>query len=115
MRCLRLAHVNLRVERLEEAVRFYREGLGLQDMERGDAPGRGAWFRLGDSELHLSEDAVPQPSSKRHFAVEVDDLDAARSAVVRAGARVEKEEAGRFWTRDPSGNRIEIVRSGTLV
>lgn len=114
MRCLRLAHVNLRVERLEEAVRFYREGLGLQEIDRGDPQGRGAWFRLGDSELHLSEDAVPQPSSKRHFAVEVDNLDAARRAVTWAGGRVEKEDAGRFWTRDPSGNRIEIVQSKVL-
>ena len=56
-------------------------------------------------------DATPQPPSKRHFALEVDDLAAARGAVTAGGAPIEKEEPGvRFWTRDPAGNRIEIAQ-----
>jgi catechol 2,3-dioxygenase-like lactoylglutathione lyase family enzyme len=107
---LRLTHVNLRVDRLEPAVRFYREVLRLDEIVRNDAEGRGAWLRLGDQEVHLTEDSTPQPPSKRHFAVDVDDLDAFRRAVQAFGAPIEKEEAGRrFWTRDPSGNRVEIV------
>lgn len=112
MKCLRLSHVNLRVRDLDGAARFYEAGLGLERIPRGDAEGRGAWFRLGNAELHLGVDEVPQPLSKRHFAVEVDDLDGARRAVLAAGASIEKEDAGRFWTRDPDGNRIEIVQGG---
>ena len=112
MRCLRLSHVNLRVRDLAAAARFYEAGLGLERVPRGDAAGRGAWFRLGNAELHLGEDPAPQPLSQRHFAVEVDDLDGARRAVLAAGGAIEKEDAGRFWTRDPDGNRIEIVQGG---
>ena len=84
--------------------------LGLETVTRRDAEGRGAWLKVGDAEIHLTEDATPQPLSKRHLALEVDDLRAAREAVLAGGAPIEKEEPGRrFWTRDPSGNRLEIV------
>jgi catechol 2,3-dioxygenase-like lactoylglutathione lyase family enzyme len=110
MKCLRLAHANLRVDVLEQALRFYIDILGLETVTRRDAEGRGAWLKVGDAEIHLTEDATPQPPSKRHLALEVDDLPAARAAVEGSGAVIEKEELGvRFWTRDPSGNRLEIV------
>ena len=111
MRCLRLTHVNLRVDRLAEAVRFYREVMGLEPIERRDTSGRGAWFRLGDQELHLDEDPAAQPRSRRHFAVEVTDLAEARRSADAGGAEIDQEEAGRFWMRDPAGNRIEIVQA----
>jgi catechol 2,3-dioxygenase-like lactoylglutathione lyase family enzyme len=111
MRCLRLAHVNLRVEKLEEAVRFYTEVMGLESIPRRDTKGQGAWFRLGDAEVHLAEDATPQPRSKRHFAVEVADVGEARRKAAEHGTEIEQEEARRFWMRDPSGNRIEVVQS----
>ncbi len=111
MRCLRLTHVNLRVDRLDEAARFYREVLRLEPIPRHEkSANRGAWFRLGDSEVHLAEDATPQPLSQRHFAVTVEDLGEARRAIEAGGGRIEKEDDGRFWTRDPAGNRIEIVQ-----
>lgn len=109
MRCLRLTHVNLRVDRLPEALRFYGDVLGLEPIERGEKEGRGAWYRVGASEVHLTEDPTPQPPSKRHFALEVDDLAEARRRITAGGGALEKEEANRFWTRDPAGNRVEIV------
>ena len=111
MRCLRLTHVNLRVEKLDEAIRFYAQVLGLKQIERKDPGGRGAWFQLGDQQVHLAEDATPQPRSKRHFAVEVADLEEARRKVQEQGVALEKEEPGRFFMRDPSGNRIEVAQS----
>ena len=111
MRCLRLTHVNVRVEKLEDAVRFYTRVMGLEPIPRADETGRGAWFRLGATEVHLAEDSTPQPRSKRHFAVEVADLAEARRTAAEQGAEIDKEEAGRFWMRDPSGNRIEVVQS----
>ena len=111
MKCLRLSHVNVRVERLDDAVRFYAQVLGLESIPRRDSKGKGAWFRLGDAEIHLAEDATPQPRSKRHFAVVVADLAEARATAARHGAEVDQEETGRFWMRDPSGNRIEVVQA----
>jgi catechol 2,3-dioxygenase-like lactoylglutathione lyase family enzyme len=104
-------HVNVRVERLEEAVHFYGTVMGLRPIPRLDRKGRGAWFSVGDAELHLAEDPTPQPRSKRHFAVQVADLAEARRSAVEHGAEIDQEDAGRFWMRDPSGNRIEIVES----
>ncbi len=109
MRCLRVTHVNLRVENLEAAVRFYSEVMGLESIPRGDRGGNGAWFRLGSSEVHLAEDSAPQPRSKRHFAVEVVDLAEARRHAEEKGAEIDKQEENRFFMRDPSGNRIEVA------
>ena len=110
MKCLRLTHVNLRVEKLADAVRFYTEVMGLEPIDRRDRGGKGAWFRLGDTEVHLAEDPTPQPRSKRHFAVEVSDLAQARRDAEQRGAEIDQEDVGRFWMRDPSGNRIEVVQ-----
>ncbi len=112
MKWLRLTHINFRVARLEPALDFYGRVLGLEEIARGEKEGRGAWFRVGEGEIHLTEDPAPQPLSKRHVALEVDDLEGARRAVLGGGGTIEKEEPGvRFWTRDPSGNRIEIARA----
>jgi len=111
MKCLRLTHVNVSVEKLDDAIRFYTEVLGLEPIPRGDRKGKGAWFRLGTTEVHLAEESTPQPRSKRHFAVEVADLAEARRTADRHAAEIDQEEEGRFWMRDPSGNRIEVVQS----
>ena len=109
MRCLRLTHVNVRVQNLGDAVRFYTDVLGLEPIPRHDKGGKGAWFRLSGTEVHLAEDPTPQPRSKRHFAVEVTDLTEARREAEQKGAEIDQEDVGRFWMRDPSGNRIEVV------
>jgi catechol 2,3-dioxygenase-like lactoylglutathione lyase family enzyme len=105
-----MSHVNLRVENLAAAVRFYADVMGLEPIPRKDTGGKGAWFRLGSTEVHLAEDANPQPRSRRHFAVEVEDLEAARRDAVQHGAEIDQEEPNRFFMRDPSGNRIEVAR-----
>ena len=105
-----MSHVNLRVENLAAAVTFYTEVMGLEPIPRNDRGGKGAWFKLGGTEVHLAEDPTPQPRSKRHFAVEVADLAEARKDAERNGAEIDQEDTGRFWMRDPSGNRIEVVQ-----
>jgi catechol 2,3-dioxygenase-like lactoylglutathione lyase family enzyme len=109
-----ILHVNVEVTDLERALRFYRL-LGLQEIERHGTPGRpGAWLRFPDGrELHLSLGAA-RPRSRAHFAVLVDDLEAARAAFAGCGAPFETERdipgLARFFTRDPDGNRIELVQ-----
>ena len=48
------AHVNLCVTDLEEARDFYERKLGLEVLPRPDVGGMGTWFRVGNSQLHLS-------------------------------------------------------------
>jgi catechol 2,3-dioxygenase-like lactoylglutathione lyase family enzyme len=111
---LRLAHVNLSVDNIEAARRFYGETLGLAAAPRStDAARPGCWFRLGDAELHLSvEEGSDNARSKRHVAFEVGDLDALHARLVAAGVPLEvaRPMAGvrRFFARDPAGNRLEF-------
>jgi catechol 2,3-dioxygenase-like lactoylglutathione lyase family enzyme len=110
----RIVHVNLVVEDVEVAKEFYGRLLGLQEIARAEGTTRpGVWYRLGDLELHIAYEAAPRNAdSTRHIAFELADLDAARIALERAGAPIEAARPlpglRRFFTRDPSGNRIEL-------
>ncbi len=114
MRVTQFLHINLEVTDLERAIAFYRL-LDLEELERAGTPGRaGAWFAFADGrELHLSVGPA-KPASRQHFAILVDDLEAALAAFAAAGAPIESERQieglVRFFTRDPDGNRIEVVQ-----
>ena len=95
MDVLSLHHVALPVSDLGRSKRFYREVLGLTEIDRPaafDFPG--AWFSLGDGQLHLMErqggtlrTAKPLDSRDVHFAVRVDDIDATLAHLKAAGYR----------------------------
>jgi catechol 2,3-dioxygenase-like lactoylglutathione lyase family enzyme len=111
---LRVAHVNLSIDDVAAAERFYGELLGLEPAPRpADAGRAGCWFRLGEVELHLSlESGADNARSRRHVAFEVADLDGLRARLTAAGAPIEEARpmAGvrRFFVRDPAGNRLEL-------
>lgn len=110
----RLGHVNLSVDDIEAARRFYRDLLDLPPIAKPPGAGRrnGCWFLVGDVELHISEEVADNASSLRHIAFEVDDLAAARQRLAAGGCEIDDSRAGtevrRFFVRDPAGNRIEI-------
>lgn len=110
----RVAHVNLSIDDVESARRFYGGILGLEPVPRpADAGRAGCWFRLGNVELHLSiEEGADNRRSRRHVAFEATDLDALRARLSAAGATLEEARplAGvrRFFVRDPAGNRLEL-------
>ncbi|HEY5625900.1 MAG TPA: VOC family protein [Dehalococcoidia bacterium] len=104
----------------DEARRFYGELLGLDEMPRPDSlsgAGRtGAWYRIGEQELHLrfEPDPATEPGlSDGHPALITSDLDGLRSRLASAGFELEAaipiEGRARFFTRDPGGNRIEFL------
>jgi len=108
-------HVSVCVTDIDAARRFYADVLGLAERtDRPDFGFAGAWFDLGGQQVHLLEVAeMPPGASSQHFAIRVDDLDAAAAAVEAKGVAVHRSEpirnAGRqaFFT-DPSGNGIEL-------
>jgi catechol 2,3-dioxygenase-like lactoylglutathione lyase family enzyme len=93
-----LHHISLPVADLERSRRFYRDILGLEEIERPPFPFPGAWFRLGDRELHLigGEGVAPSPAQgadprQLHFAIRVTSF---RGALERLRNQGYREDAG---------------------
>lgn len=100
-----------------EARRFYGALLGLAEVEKPE-PLRsrgGAWFALGEHQLHVGVEEGFRPARKAHPAIRVgpEELDRLAQKLAAAGAEVAWDEAlpgaRRFYTADPWGNRIELV------
>ena len=78
MRILQLHHVSLPTADLERSRRFYQEVLGLAEIQRPPFPFPGAWFQLGDRELHLiggenvdAQGGTGTDANQLHFAIRV--------------------------------------------
>jgi glyoxylase I family protein len=107
-----LHHVSLMVDDLAAATDFYVHRLGLQRRtDRPDTLGPGAWLDIGSAQVHLIEGTAPNAAGQ-HFALGVDDLDAAVAELREAGITVGDPKpigAGRqAFLSDPSGNWIEL-------
>jgi catechol 2,3-dioxygenase-like lactoylglutathione lyase family enzyme len=117
---IKINHVNVTVpSALESAARhFYGVVLGLKQILKPAGPRQniGAWYELGESQLHLSiEDGVHNDASDRHVCYQVDDIAAAQRECRNAGIDVISDPRpvsgqSRFFVRDPGGNLIEITR-----
>ncbi len=94
MEIIELHHISLPTADLERSTAFYREVLGLAEIARPDFPFPGAWFRLGDRELHLiggaaatwPPDADTHPR-RLHLAVRVASFASALARLERLGYR----------------------------
>jgi glyoxylase I family protein len=112
-------HVALEVSDLEAARRFYVDLLGFRVLERPDFGFPGLWLGLPDGRaVHLIE-GRGEAHHSHHFALQVDDVDAAVVALRQAGVEVRdaRESApgsGRqTFLTDPSGNLIELNQPTT--
>jgi catechol 2,3-dioxygenase-like lactoylglutathione lyase family enzyme len=100
-------------ELVDETCDWYRSCLGLEEMDKpeGTRP-KGAWFHAGSQEVHVSVDEH-NPHKTAHFGLVVTDFDAAIGRLRSSGCHIEQASAipgrHRCYTRDPAGNRIEIV------
>lgn len=115
----KLHHVNVTVPpELERATKeFYGTQLELQQVPKPAAARQnGAWYQIGDNQLHLSvEDEEPAPLSSRHICFAVSDLGAAEKKFRNAGVEIIPDPrpvpgTQRFYVRDPGGNQLEIVQ-----
>jgi catechol 2,3-dioxygenase-like lactoylglutathione lyase family enzyme len=116
---VRLHHVNIVCPPALAApvIAFYTDVLGLRRTEKptkGTASG-GAWFEIGDgSQLHVSErDTTVSPD--QHFGLVVDDFGDLLGRLAASGAPWTEQPdlfgGRRGWTRDPAGNRVEILET----
>ena len=108
-------HVSILVSDMERSVAWYRDRLGLREIPRPSnfaTPVR--WFELGEEQLHLIPAPEPDSESPRHFAIHVDDCDAAREVMAQRSIPVRETVpiagARRFFISDPDGNNIEVIQ-----
>lgn len=100
-----------------EARRFFGDVVGLREVEKPEPlRGRGgAWFAVGDRQLHIGVEAEFTAARKAHpaFSLPAADLDLLAARLVGSGASVVWDSAlpgeRRFYCQDPWGNRIEFL------
>lgn len=119
-------HVTLVVRDLEASRRFYVDLLGMEEVARPAFTFEGAWFRAGETWLHLileHAESGPAPSRPpgeltasrtRHFAFRVrDGFEAAEmlraaGAPIAAGPKVRPDGAVQVFVYDPDGHVVEL-------
>jgi catechol 2,3-dioxygenase-like lactoylglutathione lyase family enzyme len=118
MKPIQLQHTSIRVRDVDRSRRFYEGLLGLTAVERPDLGVPGRWYGLGAGQLHLiacEPLGMAIDPSGPHFAIEVEDLDAARRELAAAGSQVLDPGGDQLWVLDPDGNTVELTtarRSG---
>ncbi len=113
-----LHHVSVNLPDVGAGIAFYTDVLGgtVRD-DRPDLGFPGAWINLGTQQVHLIEGAAP-PSLGQHFAIRVDDLDAAVHELRSKGLQIRDPVTvgtdRQSFLEDPAGNVIELheVRGG---
>lgn len=125
---MRLHHVQVACARGTEdaARRFYRQGLGLTEVEKPDdlKPKGGVWFRACDSsgavtaEVHIGVEDPFAPARKAHPALQYDrvaELEEVADRLTLLGFDVDWSQRftfpghERFHTADGQGNRVELL------
>ena len=127
-------HVSIATRDLERSLTFYSGVLGLTPGPRPNFPVGGAWLDMGSTQVHL----VVHPegtfrtnseidNNDCHFALRVEDFDAALDHLIRHGyAENAPEGSGRrllvkrhgpagfpqVYVLDPDGHVVEINASG---
>ncbi|MFC4223622.1 VOC family protein [Lysinibacter cavernae] len=129
-----LQYTNVTVNNVDEAIAFYRDGLGL-DVRNDVANGEFRWVTLGSPDQTGTEIVISEPHAGRSQAdgdalqelllkgqlpmlvFRTDDLDATFEQVRATGAEVLQEPVVQPWGprdcafRDPSGNMVRINQS----
>jgi glyoxylase I family protein len=117
VRPIGIHHVSINVDDLAAARSFYVDVLGFTErLDRPDFPGTpGAWLDVGGQQVHLIVGEVPARMGQ-HYAVLVADIDSTVATLREGGVRVSDPAAVgtglQCFTRDPSGNMLEIHEAG---
>ena len=114
-------HISLSVTNLELARNFYGAILGLEEISRPDFDFPGAWYKIGDQQLHLIvyQDSETLRNNTQvdtkdgHFAVRVHDYQQTLAYLKNKGVLVtenpnSKSGFAQLFCTDPDNNLIEF-------
>lgn len=114
-----LHHVNVTVSSELESVtkQFYGAVVGLKQIPKPPTSRQsGAWYQIGETQLHLSVADEPDGrSSSGHVCFAISDLAEAENRFREAGVEIIPDPqpapgSPRFYVRDPGGNLLEIAQ-----
>jgi catechol-2,3-dioxygenase len=113
-----LDHITLEVRDIHQALHFYKNTLGLNEIHTPkEVKSKGVrWLRLPNNQaLHLIEINNMQEPSSAHIALVVDDIDLwekhlSENSVEIQPPKFDIYKARRFFIKDPFGNRIEFLK-----
>lgn len=96
---------------------FYSKVLALTEIKKPETLKHdgGAWYILGNIQIHLSTEKNPDnAASRRHICYLVNDLQGFKQHLQQYGVEIIPDRLpipgiNRFFLRDPAGNRIEIA------
>ena len=114
IRLKNINHITYNVKNKDAALKWYTETLGLQQIPKMVDSDRLYWLQLPSGAMvHIIENPDAPSAPSHHTAFEVDDLDAARDAMVGKGVEVTDIQTRHDGQRacyleDPDGNRIEL-------
>lgn len=111
-------HVAVVVQNVEKSVEFYDRVFGFPHIKRlteGVSKNRGAWYQVGQLELHLQERTEPAAKTEQHLAFLTTDLDELVRRVEASGGRSENAKlingvSKRRFVYDIDDNRIELLQ-----
>ena len=103
-RLIGINHIALEVGSVDEALAFYGS---IFELELRGRRGRMAFIDMGDQFIALAEGRTQPPDRHRHFGLVVDDKEATRRALEKAGAEILPGRGLDF--RDPWGNHVQVV------
>ena len=106
-----LDHASVRITDLGRSREFYEGLLGFRQASRPDLGFPGAWYDLGEGQLHLIQagklfdDIDP---TDPHIAVAVESVVAVKERLQARGIPFLEFGGAQLWLRDPDGNVIEV-------
>ena len=120
IRRLHHAQITIPSDSTKQARDFYCDLLGLREIPKPESlrDRGGFWLEVSGQEIHISlEDGVDRNTTKAHLAYQVDNLEFWRSRLSNASFQILEGVPipgfDRFETRDPFGNRLEMIQPKT--
>lgn len=105
VRIVGINHVAIEVGDLDQALAWYRRFFEFE--LRGRAGAAMAFIDMGDQFIAIAAGRTQPPDQARHFGLVVDDKEAVRAALQRAGVSV--QGSGSLDFLDPWGNHLQVV------